>query len=68
MIHGTTMILLQKMYNEDELVRVVEGFVASLMDLEASGENGFPFFVMQFGEGLPNSEPSPDPTESYIWN
>ena len=61
------MILLQKMYDEDELIRVVQGFVSSLMDMEA-GEVGFPFFIMQFGEGPPNHESPPDPKESYIWN
>ena len=66
-IHGTTMILLQRMYDEDELVNVVSSFVQSLMDMDA-GEVGYPFFIMQFGEEPPNHEPSPDPTESYIWN
>ena len=67
MIHGTTMILLQKMYDENELIRVVQGFVASLMEMDA-GAVGFPFFIMSFTEGPPYHEPSPDPKESYIWN
>jgi hypothetical protein len=68
MIHGTTMILLQKMYDEDQLISIVRSFVASIMELDESGIKGFPFFIMQFQEGPPYNEPSPDPKESYIWN
>ena len=62
------MILLQKMYDEDELINVVRSFVTSIIDIEVSGEKGYPFFILQFGDGLPYNETSPDPKESYIWN